>query len=116
MMDIAKAQLVYWAQVTAAGAITNQNGLGALAIAGPAASVYTLTMPANFTVPKNRRLVAVFPLSAAAAAGGQAVYDDAASANNTILINTFTGPGVAANRDFTLFVYRVIDEIGAGVG
>jgi hypothetical protein len=116
MIDICKMQLCYWAQVTAAGAFTNQNGLGGLTIAGPAASVFTITMPANFSIPKNRRVVVPIVNSAAAAAGGQAVYDDGASGALTILINTYTGPGVAADRGFTLLVYRVLDEIGAGVG
>lgn len=115
-LDICKMQLCYWAQVTAAGAFTNQNGLGGLTIAGPVASVYTITMPANFSIPVNRRVVIPIVNSAAAAAGGQAVYDQTASGALTILINTYTGPGVAADRAFTLLVYRILDEIGAGVG
>ena len=116
MMDIVKQQLCYWALVTAAGAITNQNGLGALTIAGPAASVFTLTMGANFSIPINRRSVQLTVKSAAAAAGGQAVYDEGASGALTILVNTYTGPGVAADRAFEIKVFRIIDEVGAGVG
>lgn len=116
MIDIVKHQLCYWANISAAGAITNQNGLGALTIGGPTASVFTLTMPANYSVPVNRRSVIATPKSAAAAAGGQACYDETASGALTILVNTYTAAGVAGDRAFELKVYRIIDEIGAGVG
>lgn len=114
-LDVVKGQLVYWAQVSAAGAITIQDGMGALTIAGPVASVYTLTMPANFTVPKVRRSVAVSCMGAAAT-GGQAVYSDGASADNTCVIDTFTGPGVAGDRAFDLRIFRMLVLIGGGVG
>jgi len=112
-MDIVKEQLVYWLDCNADGTIANQNGLGLLTV-GLAASVYTITMPANFTVPLNRRVVA---LTGSSAADVIAVYNRAGSANNTILVDGFTAnTGAAINVAFTLRVYRILDEIGAGAG
>jgi hypothetical protein len=106
--DIAKKQLVYWAQITAAGAITLQNGPGILAI-GLAASVYTLTMPANFTIPINRRHVVVTAHPTAAAPGLIAGYDEAASAVNTVVVNGYNtaAAGAVANCAFQIGIYRV---------
>jgi len=112
MDDIVGGQRVYWINVNADGTISGQNGLGLLTV-GLAASVYTITMPANFTVPINRREV---HLTAEAAVAAQIVYDRAGSANNTLLVRTFQGAQVATNTAFTCTIYRVFDEIGAGAG
>ena len=113
MQDLVKKQLVYWCQVTAAGAFTIQGGPGLLTI-GLAASVYTITMPANFTVPLNRRFVVVTPTGATDL---WANYAEAASAATTIVINGRTAnTGVAVDAPFHLLVYRIEHVIGAGAG
>jgi hypothetical protein len=106
--DIVKKQLVYWAQVTAAGAFTVQNGPGLLAI-GLAASVYTLTMPANFTIPINRRMVVVTANPIAATPGLIAGYDEVASAVNTVVVNGYNtaGAGAVGNCAFQIAIYRI---------
>lgn len=109
--DIVSKQLVYWILVNADGTIAGQNGMGLLTV-GLAASVYTVTMPANFTVPVNRRGVR---LTAKGAVGSEAVYDEAGSAANTVIVRTFQ-IGVATNKAFELQIERIIDEVGAGVG
>lgn len=106
-------QLVYWAQVQAAGAaFDQQNGPGALTVAN-AASVYTVTMPANFTVPLNRRSIMVTPRAAVAAQIG---YDEAGSAANTVVVRTFQAAQVATNTAFILEIGRVEFAIGPSQG
>jgi hypothetical protein len=104
--DIVKKQLVYWAQVTAAGAFTNQAGPGLLTI-GIAASVYTITMPANFTVPLNRRFVVVTTDNPAATPGSSATYDHAASAANTVIVRGAAFGGGALDTAFHIAIYRI---------
>lgn len=106
-------QLVYWAQVQAGGtAFDVQNGPAALTV-GNVASVYTITMPANFTVPVNRRMIVATLRNAV---GGQIAYDEAASAANTVVIRTFNAAGAAANSAFMIEIFRVEFFIGAGAG
>lgn len=106
LTDIVKRQLVYWAQITAAGAFTVQNGPGLLAIA-LAASVYTITMPANFTVPLNRRMVVVMTNNPVATPGSSATYDAAASAANTVVVRGAAFGGGALDTAFDLAIYRI---------
>jgi hypothetical protein len=106
LTDIVKKQLVYWAQVTAAGAFTVQNGPGILTLV-LAASVYTITMPANFTVPLNRRMVVVTVDNPAATPGSNATYDHAASAANTVVIRGSAFGGGALDTAFHIAIYRV---------
>lgn len=101
-----KKQLVYWAQVTAAGAFTIQNGPGLLTI-GVAASVYTITMPANFTVPVNRRFVSVTTNNPAATPGSSVTYDAAASAANTAVFRGAAFGGGALDTAFDFMIYRI---------
>ena len=103
--DIVKRQLVYWAQITAAGVISNQNGPAALTLV-LGASVYTLTMPANFTVPINRRFVTVTTDNPAATPGSSATYDAAASAANTIVVRGAAFGGGALDTAFDIMVER----------
>jgi len=112
-----QSSLIYWAQVSAAGALTLQNGPGLLTI-GLAASVYTITMPANFTVPRNRRFVALTGNTAAGAANQRVVnYDEAASTDATVVVTASDlAVPAAANCAFQLCVYRVQFQIGNGVG
>jgi hypothetical protein len=109
--DIVKHQLVYWAQITAAGAFTVQNGPGLLTIV-LAASVYTITMPANFTIPVNRRFIKVQAIPTVAAPNLIAGYDEAASLVNTVVIDGWdslaaAGVGAAANCAFQIEISRV---------
>jgi hypothetical protein len=109
--DIVKHQVVYWAQVTAAGVFTAQNGPGLLTLV-LAASVYTITMPANFTIPINRRFVKVSAIPTVANPNLIAGYDEAASLVNTIVINGWdslagAGAGAAANCGFEIEISRV---------
>lgn len=106
LTDIVKQQLVYWGQVTAAGAFTIQNGPGLLAI-GIAASVYTITMPANFTVPLNRRFVIVTVDNPAATPGSSATYDHAGSAANTVVVRGAAFGGGALDTAFHFEIYRI---------
>lgn len=106
LTDIVKRQLVYWAQITAAGAITVENGPGALAVA-LAASVYTITMPANFTVPLNRRFVTVTVDNPAATPGSSATYDHAASAANTVVVRGAAFGGGALDTAFHIMIERI---------
>ncbi len=108
-----KQSLVYWAQVAAAATglnitYTNQNGPGVLT-GGQAASVYTVTMPANFTVPINRRFVSVNAEPTAANPGLIAGYDPAASAANTVVIRGYNtaGAGAVSDVDFLLEIYVI---------
>lgn len=107
--DIVKKQLVYWAQVNAAAVGGNvdyavQNGPGVLTGA-MAASVYTVTMPANFTVPLNRRFVVLTANSAVLGASVQ--YDAAASAANTVVVRGAAFGGGALDVAFQIAIYRV---------
>lgn len=104
--DIVKRQLVYWAQISAAGAIVNQNGPAALTV-GVAASVYTLTMPANFTVPVNRRFVTVTVNNPAGTPGSSATYDAAASAANTVVVRGAAFGGGALDTAFDICIERL---------
>lgn len=113
MKDIVKSIRSYWISVNADGTIAQQNGIGLLTV-GLAVSVYTITMPANFTVPLNRRGIIITPFSATL--GDNAVYDQAASANNTVVIRGHNQAGAAANVGFLLEIHRMIDEVGAGAG
>jgi len=109
--DIVKKQLVYWAQIAAAAAAgqivyTQQNGPGLLTGTN-AASVYTITMPANFTVPVNRRFVVIAPNVLLAARGAGVTYDEAASAANTVVCYGFAFGGGALDTAFQIGIYRV---------
>jgi hypothetical protein len=117
--DYVKRNLIYWAQVQAAGlAFDVQNGPGALTV-GIAASVYTITMPANFTVPLNRRSV-VLTSRGSAALHTIVQLDEAASAANTVVVRTFAAAAAAApaaaNVAFICEIHRMLFAIGAGAG
>ena len=104
-------QLVYWAQIAAAATGANitytaQAGPGALT-GGQAASVYTVTMPANFTVPINRRTIVISPNVPLANRGAGVTYDEAASAANTVVCYGFAFGGGALDVAFQLEIYRV---------
>lgn len=112
--DIVKRQLVYWAQVQAAGAAFDfQNGPAALAVANGGAGIHTITMPANFTVPRNRRGI---NLTIRAAVAAQIVYDEAGSTDATVLVRQFQGAQVATNTGYIIEISRVEFLIGGGVG
>jgi hypothetical protein len=118
--DICAKQLVYWAQVQAAGAaFDQQNGPGALTVAVAGTSVYTVTMPANFTVPINRRSI-VATSRGSAALVPEISYDEAGSAANTVVIRTWASAAGAvtalATVAFILEIARVEFFIGGGVG
>ena len=109
--DYVKRQLVYWAQIQAAAAgglivYTSQNGPGALTGTN-AASVYTITMPANFTVPINRRFISISPNVLLAARGAGVTYDAAASAANTVVCYGFAFGGGALDTAFDVEIYRI---------
>jgi hypothetical protein len=94
--DIVARQLVYWAQVQAAGAaFDQQNGPGALAVA------------------INRRSI-ILTLRAAVAA--QIVYDEAASLVNTVNTRQFQGAQVATNTAYIIDIMRVEFAIGPNQG
>jgi hypothetical protein len=104
-----KRQIVYWGQVAAAAAagqisFTNQNGPGLLTGTN-AASVYTLTMPANFTVPINRRVVVL--TSTIATLGASIQYDEAGSAANTVVCRGAAFGGGALDVSFQFLIYRI---------
>lgn len=109
--DIVKKQLVYWGQVNAAAV----GGLVDYAVqAGPgiltgamAASVYTITMPANFTVPINRRFVVISVNNPVGTPGSSATYDQAASAANTVVVRGAAFGGGAADTAFSFAIYRI---------
>lgn len=108
-----KKSLVYWAQVAAAATAGNvtytvQNGPGVLTGA-QAASVYNITMPANFTVPINRRMVVISAEPTAANPGLIAGYDVAASAANTVVVRGYNtaGAGGVADVDFEIEIYAI---------
>lgn len=92
-----KTQTVFWAEIAAAATgllitYTLQDGPGLLT-GGQAASVYTITLPANATVALNRRFV--YLQANSATLGAQVQYDEAASAANTVVVRgTAFGGGV----------------------
>lgn len=119
MIDYVKRQLVYWAQVQAAGAAFDvQNGPGALTVAN-AASVYTITMPANFTIPIARRSI-ILTSRGSAALVPEISLDEAGSAANTVVVRTWAAAAgavtAAANVAFIIDIHRVEHLIGGGVG
>jgi len=107
--DYVKKQLVYWAQIAAAATGGNvtysaQNGPGVLTGA-QAASVYNITMPANFTVPLNRRMIV---LTVNSATLGQSIqYDEAASAANTVVCRGAAFGGGAGDCGFQIEIFRI---------
>jgi hypothetical protein len=101
-----KTQLVYWGQVTAAGVISNQAGPGLMTLV-LAASVYTFTLPANFTVPINRRFVVVTTNNPVGTPGSSASYDAAASAAGTVVVRGAAFGGGALDTAFDFQVFRV---------
>lgn len=98
-----KKQLVYWGQVTAAGVFTTQAGPGLLTLV-LAASVYTFTLPANFTIPLNRRFVVCTVDNPAATPGSNVTYDHAASAAGTAV---FRGSAFGGGALDTAFHYQI---------
>lgn len=105
-MNYVQNQLVFWAQVTAAGVISEQLGPGLLTI-GVAASVYTFTLPANFQIPLNRRLVVVTPNNPVGTPGSSATYDQAASAVGTVVVRGAAFGGGALDTAFQLAIFRI---------
>jgi hypothetical protein len=121
MIDYVKRQLVYWAQIQAAGALFDiQCGPGALTVAN-AASVYTVTMPANFTIPIARRSI-ILTTRGSAALVTEATYEEANAGNlvNTVVYRTWAAAAgavtAAANVGVILELGRVEFLIGGGVG
>jgi hypothetical protein len=106
--DFVRTQLVYYCRVNAApaaGLIDYAAQFGPGLLTGPAAaSIYTVTMPVNFTVPLTRRMITVTPIGAAGTACG---YDHAGSADNTVIINGWAVAGLAGNTAFSLKIYRL---------
>jgi len=104
-----KKQLVYVANIQAAAAAgqivyTAQNGPGLLTGTN-AASVYTITMPANFTIPVNRRHITV--TTTIATLGASAQYDEAASAANTVVIRGAAFGGGVLDVSFLIAIFRI---------
>lgn len=104
-----KKQLVFFGLVNAAAAgglvdYAYQSGPGILTGA-MAASVYNITMPANFTVPLNRRMVVL--TSTIATLGASVQYDHAASAANTAVVRGAAFGGGALDVSFLFEIYRV---------
>lgn len=104
--DYVSKQLVYFANITAAGAFTDQMGPGLMTI-GIAASVYTVALPANFTIPLNRRMVVVTTNNPAATPGSSVTYDHAASAAGTLVFRGAAFGGGALDTAFFFEVYRL---------
>ncbi len=111
--DIVKKQLVYWAQVTPVAAgpavaipYAQQNGPGLLAGLHTVAGLYPITMPANFTIPINRRMIVVTPETAVVDAALQ--YDPiTAPAANVVTIQTRAAGALVDTVGFQIFIYRV---------
>jgi hypothetical protein len=101
--NFVQQQLIYWAQITAAGAFTTQFGPGLMTI-GVVGSVYTVTLPANYTVPLNRRFVSVTTDNPLATPGSSVTYDHFASAAGTVV---FTGAAVGGGVLNTAFHFQV---------
>lgn len=105
-------QLVFWGSVTgtAAGgavAITYalQNGPGVLTGIHAAAGIYPITLPANFTIPMNRRMVIVTPATAVADAAMQ--YDPAAALANVVTVQTRAAGVLVDTVDFFFEIFRI---------
>ena len=101
-----KKQLVYWAQITAAGAFTTQAGPGLMTI-GIAGSVYTVTLAANYTIPLNRRMVVVTTDNPLATPGSSVTYDHATSAAGTAVFTGAAFGGGVLNTAFHFMIYRI---------
>jgi hypothetical protein len=104
-----KKQLVYVANIAAAAAgglivFNSQAGPGLLA-GSNVASVYTITMPANFTVPVNRRHIII--TTTIATLGASAQYDEAASAANTVVVRGAAFGGGALDVSFLIAISRI---------
>jgi len=110
-MDYVSTQLVYWGQVNAAALAGNvdyavQNGPAVLTGA-MAASVYNITMAANFTIPLNRRHITITPNNPVGTPGSSATYDAAASAANTVVVRGAAFGGGALDTAFIFAIYRI---------
>lgn len=102
--NVVQRSLRYWIKVNADGTIAAQSGEALIAV-GIAASVYTLTLPASHLVPKAKRFVEVTADVPVASLGNSATYDDAASADNTIVIRGAAFGGGASNTAFSVCVF-----------
>jgi hypothetical protein len=106
--DFVRHQLVYYARVNAApaaGLVDYAAQFGPGLLTGAAAlSIYTITMPTNYTVPLTRRMVQLTSLGAAGSAVG---YDHAASADNTVVVNGWAVAGAVGNSAFSIKIYRL---------
>lgn len=110
--DIVKKQLVYWAQVTpiafgpaVAIPYAQQNGPGILTGLHVAAGIYPITLPANFTIPINRRMVVV--TADTAVLDGTAVYDSTAALANVVTIRTQATAALVDTVGFQVAIYRI---------
>lgn len=103
--DYVSKQLVYFGNITAAGAITAQMGPGLMTIS-VGASVYILTLPANFTIPLDRRFVSVTTNNPAATPGSSVTYDHAASTAATVVFRGAAFGGGALDTAFMFEVFR----------
>jgi hypothetical protein len=106
--DYVRSQLVYFARVNAAAIggladIAAQFGPGLLTGTN-AASIYTFTMPVNFTVPLTRRMLKLTPIGAAGTTVG---YNHAGSADNTVIVNGWAAAGGVADSAFMMMIYRL---------
>lgn len=104
IQDYVQNQLVYWAQINADGTIAVQQGPGALTVT-VALSVYTITLPANYTIPVARRMVDLTPANGASS--NFVIYDRAGSAYNTVIVRGYDVAGAAANCAFEIGIYRI---------
>jgi len=112
--DIVGIEAVYWALVPAGGTtFDQQNGPAALTVSAQVAGVCTITMPANNTIPVNRREVRIWSRGGAATI---ATYNEGASAANTVVTANTAGAQVATNVAFGITLARVMALIGGGVG
>jgi hypothetical protein len=74
---------------------------------GVAASVYTVTMPANFTIPLNRRFVTVTTDNPVGTPGSSVTYDAAASTAATLVFRGAAFGGGALDTAFHFQVERI---------
>ena len=112
--DIVAKQLVYWAQVPVGGTTFDQQaGPAALTVSAQVAGVCTVTMPANNTIPVNRRGVGLWSRGGSATI---ATYNEAASVATTVVTANSAGAQVATNVPFLLEISRIESLIGGGVG
>jgi hypothetical protein len=104
-----KSQLLFAGEIAAAATgllITYSSQVGpGLLTGGQAASVYTITMPANYTVPINRRFV--YLATTGATLGQQVQYDEAASAANTVVVRGTAFGGGAADVPFVFEIFTI---------